>query len=84
MKIVIKKTMFCAFLFLSMGILHAQESNIFLDRNYWKENPSIEDVEEKIKEGHNVADLNKHYFDAVSYALIENCLLYTSPSPRDS
>jgi len=71
MKIVLKKTMLCAFLFLWMGILHAQESNVFLDRNYWKENPSIADIETKIKEGHNVAALNKHYFDAVSYALIE-------------
>jgi ankyrin repeat protein len=51
--------------------LFAQESNIFLSRDYWKSNPSIFDIDKKIKEGHNVSELNRSAFDAVSYALME-------------
>lgn len=53
------------------NILLAQENNIFLDRAYWKTNPSIEDIEQKITEGNNVSALDPHFFDAVSMALIE-------------
>lgn len=49
----------------------AQESNVFLDRAYWKSNPTIADIDKKIKEGNDIAQLNKAAFDAVSWALIE-------------
>jgi len=49
----------------------AQESNIFLSRDYWKSNPSIVDIDKKIAEGHNISQLNQNAFDAVTYALIE-------------
>jgi hypothetical protein len=49
----------------------AQKSNIFLDCSFWKLNPSIDLVKEKIAEGNDPAELNIHAFDAVSYALIE-------------
>ena len=50
---------------------YAQESNILLDRSFWKSNPSVDVVKEKIAEGNDPAELNIHAFDAVSYALIE-------------
>lgn len=49
----------------------AQESNIFLNRDFWKANPSIADIDKKIAEGHDISELNRNAFDAVSYALIE-------------
>ncbi|WP_025741771.1 ankyrin repeat domain-containing protein [Aquimarina pacifica] len=56
---------------LETTITIAQKENIFLQRSYWQLNPSISDIEEKIKEGHNITALNEHFFDAVSWALIE-------------
>ncbi len=56
---------------LCIGFVSAQNNNAFLDREYWKTNPSITDVEQKIKEGNNPSELNQHLFDAVSWALIE-------------
>ncbi|WP_299522996.1 ankyrin repeat domain-containing protein [Winogradskyella sp.] len=49
----------------------AQESNVFLDRDYWKSNPSIADIDKKIVEGHDISELNRNAFDAITYALIE-------------
>lgn len=51
--------------------LTAQKTNVFLDRAFWKSNPSIAIIEEKIAAGNDVAELNEHAFDAVSYALLE-------------
>lgn len=48
----------------------AQE-NVFLDRTYWKGNPTIEQVETAIAAGNNISELNSNMFDAVCYALLE-------------
>lgn len=48
----------------------AQE-NVFLDRTYWKENPTIEQVETAIAAGNDISELNSNMFDAVCYALLE-------------
>lgn len=50
----------------------AQNKNVFHDRNFWKENPSIDTINKYINEGHDPASLNRFSFDAVSWALIEN------------
>ncbi|BAO74680.1 ankyrin 1 [Winogradskyella sp. PG-2] len=55
----------------SFSSLFAQESNIFLSRDYWKSNPSIADIDKKMASGHYISALNNNAFDAVSYALIE-------------
>ncbi|WP_271766792.1 ankyrin repeat domain-containing protein [Aquimarina algiphila] len=65
------KKIMCISLLLCIGFVYAQNSNVFLDREYWKTNPSITDIEQKIKEGNNPSELNQHLFDAVSWALIE-------------
>ena len=49
----------------------AEEGNIFLERSFWKTNPSVEVVKEKIAAGHDATELNQFAFDAVSWALIE-------------
>ncbi len=47
------------------------QDNIFLQRDFWKSNPSIAQIEEAISQGNDVAELNENMFDAVSYAFIE-------------
>lgn len=50
----------------------AQKNNIFIGRDFWKTNPTIEQVEAKIKKGNSPTELNRFRFDAVVYALLEN------------
>jgi len=57
-----------AFLLTTMSF--AQE-NIFLDREYWKANPSIEKIEKDISAGNDIAELNGGMFDAVCFAILE-------------
>ncbi|MAU75807.1 MAG: hypothetical protein CL831_02910 [Crocinitomicaceae bacterium] len=45
--------------------------NIFLERSFWSENPSIDLIKEKMSAGHDVAELSSNGFDAVAWALIE-------------
>ncbi|GAA3593864.1 ankyrin repeat domain-containing protein [Flavivirga amylovorans] len=56
---------------LLVNVLQAQTKNIFLSREFWKTSPKIEIVEQKIKEGHNISELNQYGFDAVVYAILE-------------
>lgn len=53
------------------GTAFAQKTNIFHSRNFWKTNPSVEIIEQKIAIGNNVAALNKNAFDGVVYAILE-------------
>lgn len=66
----LKKIILITVLLLAVRI-HAQQDNIFLDRSFWKTNPSIENIEQKISAGHDVTALNSYAFDAVTYALLE-------------
>lgn len=50
---------------------HAQYSNVFLDRTFWKSNPSVETIDKYIAEGNDITALNNNAFDAVCWALIE-------------
>ncbi|RNC89494.1 MAG: ankyrin repeat domain-containing protein [Allomuricauda sp.] len=57
------------FLFtLSLG--YAQE-NVFLQRSFWKENPSIAEIEKAIAAGNDATELNRNLFDGVCYAFLE-------------
>ena len=61
------------------------QDNVFIGRDFWKSNPTITQIEEKITAGNNPSQLNRFGFDAVVYALLENidCLLYTSDAADD-
>ena len=52
--------------------VNAQSKNIFLGRTFWKTNPTIPQVEQKITEGNSATNLNQSGFDAIVYALLEN------------
>ena len=67
----ISKHIACLLFFLFSGALFSQKANIFLEIDFWKTNPTIEKIAQKIAEGNDIAQLNSHAFDAVSYALIE-------------
>lgn len=47
----------------------AQKNNVFLDKAFWKENPSLETVQQKIKEGNDPTQLTAFGFDAITGAL---------------
>ena len=64
-----KQTVFLLFFF--SVAMSAQKKNVFLERSFWKTNPSIETVDEKIAEGNNVSELNSNAFDGVVYAILE-------------
>lgn len=49
----------------------AQEENVFLDRSFWKENPNLKTVKQKITEGNDATVFNSNAFDATVYALLE-------------
>jgi len=49
----------------------AQKSNVFHERSFWKTDPSIAVIEQKITEGNDVSALNINAFDGVIYALLE-------------
>jgi len=46
------------------------QDNIFIGRDFWKTNPTIAQVEEKIKEGNSPSEMTKFGFDAVVYSLL--------------
>jgi len=66
------KTLLFLGLLCTVNVLNAQSKNIFLGRTYWKTNPTIAQVEQKITEGSSATKLNQSGFDAVVYALLEN------------
>ncbi|MCH2224999.1 MAG: ankyrin repeat domain-containing protein [Crocinitomicaceae bacterium] len=59
-------------LFILIGtVLLGQSDNPFLNRAYWKENPSIEQVAEEIEKGNDPSEFNEYKFDAVTWAIIQ-------------
>jgi ankyrin repeat protein len=56
---------------LLVGSLGLAQENVFLQRSYWKANPSIEAVENAISEGNDATQLNPNMFDGVCYAILE-------------
>lgn len=59
-------------LILILGLNLNAQNNIFLGRDFWKTQPTIEQVKEKIKEGNNPTEFNQWSFDAVVYAIISH------------
>ncbi len=48
----------------------AQTNNVLLDREFWKSNPNVETLTQKISEGNNPSESNANAFDAVTLALL--------------
>jgi len=60
-----------SFVFLLTTVLGFSQENVFLERSYWKGNPSIMDIEKAIAEGNNATEMNRNMFDGVTYAILE-------------
>ena len=66
-----KKNTLVIVLALSLNVF-SQNKNIFHERNFWKSNPSIQIIDQKIAQGNDISKLNSYAFDAVVYAILEN------------
>lgn len=66
------KKIFFIITLISVSTVFAQTKNIFLDRDFWKTNPSISIVDEKIAEGNDISELTRFGFDGFVYGLLEN------------
>lgn len=49
----------------------SQNSNVLLDRHFWKQKPSVQEVKSNIEAGNDPAELNRFAFDPVVYAILE-------------
>lgn len=57
--------------------LVAQPKNPFWSSDYWKANPSLDQIEKDIAKGFSVTDSNSSGFDATTYAILGNAPLET-------
>lgn len=71
MKKSIKTALLLAFISI-ISSTNAQTKNAFLDRAFWKTNPTVNQIELKITKVNNPIKLNRYGFDAVVYAILEN------------
>lgn len=53
-------------------VSRSQSSNALLDRDFWKQSPSLAQVKASIEAGNDPAELNRFAFDPVVYAVLEN------------
>ncbi|MEM1259259.1 MAG: ankyrin repeat domain-containing protein [Bacteroidota bacterium] len=65
-----KKNYIFPIFYLVTTMMLAQD-NLFLQREYWKGDPSIAAVEKAIAEGNDITELNQYLFDGVCYAFLE-------------
>lgn len=70
------KRILLGLMFLSLN-LTAKETNVFLQRDFWKQNPSVEKVKELMAKGHDIAAMTKHQFDGMVWGLLENTSVET-------
>ncbi|WP_158841752.1 ankyrin repeat domain-containing protein [Polaribacter sp. L3A8] len=64
-----KNILIFAFTFF-VNLIQAQKTNIFHNRSFWKTNPSISIIDQKIAEENDISASNKSAFDGVVYAIL--------------
>lgn len=62
--------LFLALAFFSISF--GQSENVFIERSYWKKQPTLEQVQADIKAGNDPSAFNEHKFDAVTWAILED------------
>lgn len=60
-------TMVCA---LVVSTQMFSQDNIFLNRDFWTSKPTVETIDQKIKDGHDIAEANASNFDGVTQAIL--------------
>lgn len=61
----------------SLSVQGMAQENIFLSRDFWDTKPNKVIVDQKIQEGHDIAELNANNFDGVTYAILQNAPIET-------
>ena len=69
------KSLFTLLSLISFLCVHAQNTNKFLDRDFWKSEPSVLDIKNSIREGNDPTEKASSAFDGVAYAIIDNAPL---------
>lgn len=69
------KNIAIAVIALIFGLPALAQDNIFLDKDFWNAKPSIETIDLKIKEGHDIAQANSSNFDGVTQAILQDAPL---------
>lgn len=69
------KKLIVLFIAATCCIGNAQEKNVFLDRDFWKSQPTVRDIRQKIKEGHDPAEKDAFAFDGAAYGIIDDAPL---------
>jgi len=65
-------------LFLMIGVVaYTQTTNELLDRDFWKQQPSVEKVKAKIEAGNDPTELNRFAFDPMVWAILEKAPMET-------
>ncbi|WP_394746947.1 ankyrin repeat domain-containing protein [Spongiimicrobium salis] len=64
-------------LLLFMSMTMAAQNNTFLERSYWKANPSIAQVQEDMSAGHDITAMTSSAFDPVCWAILEKTNMET-------
>ena len=77
MKKLVKNAVAVIYLSILSFYSFSQTENILLDRKFWKENPTLKEVKQKIAEGHSPTEMNAYNFDATGFAILENMPLKT-------
>ena len=67
-----KTSIFIILITISSSLIAQSQGNIFLDREFWKKDPSVKTVQMLMAEGNNPTELNRFAFDAVCYGILEN------------
>ena len=49
--------------------LHAQSSNVFLQSDFWRGEPTLDDIKQQIEEGNDPLEFNSRKFNGVVYAI---------------
>lgn len=62
-----------------VGVLFAStiwaQKNAFLERDFWNTNPNVQEIESKIKDGNDPAELSNRGFDATATAILADVSL---------
>ena len=67
-----KKLMYTCLIIMSISYGYAQESNIFLQRSYWEEQPSLKEIKKQVNAVNAPAVFNAHKFNGIMYAMLSN------------
>ena len=63
---------FITFLLIAFSLkVFSQQKNIFLDRKFWKSNPTVIQIDSCIALGNNIEELNGYKFDPICWAILE-------------